>query len=223
MGKLRLDARSYGFAKDRLSDYSLGRFELSLTDSYQPALLFLKAYTEYYSITINTDTLHDFLCDSESLHKRIQRTITRSFTNPSHCLASDFDLESGIIDIISTLGISFNYLHVKSHQDDATDVHLLPWTAQMNVHVDNLATEYLDNYSEPSKLVPLIPAASKASSLNINGETITRRFAQRLRKAASSPRLCKKLMERNNWSQHTFDSINWEVPGKALTTLENST
>ena len=73
-----------------------------------------------------------------------------------------------LVDIITTIGISFNYLHVKSHQDDATDIHLLPWTAQMNVHVDALATDYLDNYSELSTLVPFIPA-SKAS-LTINGK-----------------------------------------------------
>ena len=29
-------------------------------------------------------------------------------------------------------------------------------------------------------------------------------------------------MERNNWSRHTFRSINWDVPGKALDILENS-
>ena len=46
----------------------------------------------------------------------------------------------------------------------------------MNVHADALAADYLNNYSEPSKIVPFIPA-SKAS-LTINGETITRRFTQ---------------------------------------------
>ena len=48
------------------------------------------------------------------------------------------------------------------------DAAFLPSTAQMNVHVDTLATDYLNNYSEPSKLVPFIPA-SKAS-LTINGK-----------------------------------------------------
>ena len=139
---------------------------------YFSALLFLQAYTEYYSITIDIDIIHDFLYDSESLLNRIQRTITRSWVNTSHCLASNYNLlESGIVDILATIGISFNYLHVKSHQDDATDIHLLPWTAQMNAHVDTLATDCLNNYSEPSKLVTFIPA-SKAS-LTINRETIT--------------------------------------------------
>ena len=76
------------------------------------ALLFLKANTEYYSITINIDTLHDFLCDSKSLLKPIQRTITRSSTNPSHCLASDYNLESGIVDIISALGIVHSTIYM---------------------------------------------------------------------------------------------------------------
>ena len=31
------------------------------------ALLFLQAYTKYYSITINTGTLHDCLCDREQM------------------------------------------------------------------------------------------------------------------------------------------------------------
>ena len=72
------------------------------------------------------------------------------------------------------------YLHVKSHQDDETDVHFLPWTAQMHVlHADALATDYFVNYEEPSKIVPFIPASQ--DSLTIDGETITRRFTpQRL-------------------------------------------
>jgi hypothetical protein len=55
----------------------------------------------------------------------------------------------------------------------------------MNVHADSLATDFLDNYAEPSKLVPFIPASQ--ASLTIHGETITRRFATRLRHAANSP------------------------------------
>jgi transcriptional regulator of met regulon len=90
----------------------------------------------------------------------------------------------------------------------------------MNVHADALATDYLDEYAEPSKLVPFIPASQ--ASLTIQGETITRRFAQHLRQAANSPRLCKKLMDRNGWNRNTFRSINWDVPGKTLDTMENS-
>jgi hypothetical protein len=43
------------------------------------------------------------------------------------------------------------------------EIHLLPWAAQMNVHADSLATDFLDNYAAPSKLVPFIPASRQAS------------------------------------------------------------
>jgi hypothetical protein len=97
----------------------------------------------------------------------------------------------------------------------------LPWAAQMDVRADSLATDYLDNYAEPSKIVPFIPA-SKAS-LTVNGETIARRFTGRLCQAASGPSIWKCLMSRNQWSRNAFLSINWDVPGKALDTVENST
>jgi hypothetical protein len=184
------------------------------------ALLFLQAYTQYFNTITDQTVTHDFYCDSDSLLKRILRALHRSWVNPSHCLSSDFDLESGILDIIATLGISFQYLHIKSHQDDKTAVHLLPWAAQMNVHADALATDYLDNYADPSKLVPFIPASQ--ASLTIHGTTITRRYAQRLRQAANSPRICKRLMARNAWNIQTFRSINWDAPEKALATMENS-
>jgi hypothetical protein len=113
------------------------------------ALLFLQAYIQHFNTTIDPTVPHDFFCDSESLLKRIQRGLHRSWVNPSHCLASDFDLENGILNIITTLSISFKYSHIKSHQDDNIEVHLpvLPWAAQMNAHIDSLATDYLDNYS----------------------------------------------------------------------------
>jgi hypothetical protein len=90
----------------------------------------------------------------------------------------------------------------------------------MNVHADHLATDYLDNYADPFKLIPFIRPSQ--ASLTIQGETITRRFANRLRLAACSPNLEQRLQLRNKWTKQTFQSINWEVPGKALSTLENS-
>jgi hypothetical protein len=183
-------------------------------------LLFIHAYCRYFDVHIDPNITHDFYWHSESLLKRISRALHRSWINPSQCLASDFDLESGILDLIKTLHISFQYLHVKSHQDDSMEIHLLPWAAQMNVHADSLATDFLANYAEPSKLVPFIPASQ--ASLTIHGETITRRCASRLRQAANSPRICQHLMARNDWTYATFRSINWEASGKAMNTLENS-
>ena len=72
------------------------------SNGFISALPFLQAHTKYYSITIDPDTNHDFLFDSKSLLKCTQQALTHSLANPSHCLASDYDLESGILDILET-------------------------------------------------------------------------------------------------------------------------
>jgi hypothetical protein len=74
--------------------------------------------------------------------------------------------------MLDLLPVTVQFIHVKSHQDDDTEIHLLTWDAQMNVHADHLATDYLENYAEPSKIIPFIRPSQ--ASLTINSETITR-------------------------------------------------
>lgn len=195
-----------------------------------PLFLQQEGYTQYFSTnTINQNTTHNFYCDSESLLKHMRWALHRFKVNPSQCLSLDLDLESGIINIVATLRISFKYLHVKSYQNDARDDHLLPGAAQMNVHANTLVIEYLDNHATaPSKIVPFIPASQ--ASLTINSETITQQYflthnnyTKQLVATCSTWQCNKRLMDRNAWSQHIFRSINWDVPGdvpgKALDTL----
>jgi hypothetical protein len=185
------------------------------------AFLFLKTYFQHYGTNASDQTILKFYCDSESLIKRIESKRDQSWTNPTSCLASDYDLESGIIKFIDELPITIRFIHVKSHQDKDTAVHLLPWEAQMNVTADHLATDYLENYADPSKIIPFIKPVQ--ANLTIQGATITRRFANRLRLAASSPDLHNRMITRNNWSAQIFKSMHWDAPGKALMTLEHST
>jgi hypothetical protein len=154
-------------------------------------LLFIHIYCKQDDLHLHKITILKFYCDSSSLIKRIDSHRNQSWTNPSKCLASDYDLESAIIEMIAILPITIRFSHVKSHQDDDTAIHLLPWEAQMNVQADHLATDYLDNYTEPSKIMPYIQPSQ--ASLTINGETISRRFASRLRLAASSPNIEQRL------------------------------
>jgi hypothetical protein len=174
------------------------------------ALIFIDTYIKQYQTILDKSTILQIYCDSSSLIKCIQRAQNRSWNNPNDCLSSDYDLESGIIELLNELPITIQSIHVKSHQDKDTVVHLLPWEAQMNVCADHLATDYLENFSEPSKIIPFI-RPSKAS-LTIQGETITRRFANRLRQAASGPPLRNHIILRNQRTADTFASINWETP-----------
>ena len=154
-------------------------------------LLFLAFYVQYFQVEISDTIEHLFYCDNKGLLNRISSSQDRAWHNPNHCLASESDLESGIVDILARLPIAFTFHHVHGHQDADTSVADLPWEAQMNCHADALATDYLENWSEPSKIVPFIP--SSHASISIAGVTITRNVARRLRLAASSPALEKHL------------------------------
>lgn len=76
----------------------------------------------------------------------------------------------------------------------------------MNVQADHLATDYLDNYAEPSKIIPFIPTVQ--ANITINGETITRRFANRLRLAASSPDMRSQSTYRSQQLDRTHIPIH---------------
>jgi hypothetical protein len=184
------------------------------------AMLFIEHYYRYFQVPVHDTTKHVFYCDNQALLKRIAFALNRTWDNPNHCLASEYDLESGIIDILQRLPVTFTLEHVKGHQDEDTPVEDLPWEAQMNCHADQLATEYLTSWAEPSKLVPFIPVSRV--SIAIDGVTITRNIARRLRLAASSPALEKHLIAKNGWNDWIFHSIDWDTQAAALNTLQYS-
>jgi hypothetical protein len=105
--------------------------------------LFLDTYFKHYNTRLDTHTTLKFYCDNSSLLKRITCNQNRSWINPTTCLASGFDLESGIIALLIDLPITLQFIHVKSHQDDNTEVHLLTWDAQMNKQANHLANQLL--------------------------------------------------------------------------------
>jgi hypothetical protein len=180
-------------------------------------LVFLDHYLQFFHVIVSATVEHLFYCDNKGLINRIDSSMNYSWTNPNHCLASESDLESGILEILRRLPFKLSLNHVKGHQDEATAVEDLPWEAQMNCHADEYATDYLDNWSEPSKIVPFIPASN--ASISIAGATITRNVARRLRLAAGSPDIEKHLKHKHGWNDWILQSIDWDNQAKALGTL----
>jgi hypothetical protein len=65
---------------------------------------------------------HLLYCDNIGLVNRITSSMHHSWTNPNHCLASESDFESGILDLLHQLPLNLALIHVKGHQDDDTPV-----------------------------------------------------------------------------------------------------
>jgi hypothetical protein len=152
-------------------------------------LLFFDHYLQFFQAEVQATVQHLFYCDNQGLLKRINSHLERH----CQCLASEYDLESGTVEILDRLLPRFALQHVKGHNDDTARVEDFPWEAQMNCHADALATDYLDNFAIISRVVPFIPASKV--SIAIDGNTVTRNIARRLRQAASSPALEKYLRD----------------------------
>lgn len=137
-----------------------------------PVALFLDVYFSYYDTPFpDPQAIIKCYIHSMLLIDRILPNLNPTFVNISRCLASDYDLESGVLFIITNLPITISFFHVKSHQDDPVGCSRIPplaWIVQiMNVHTHRLATDYLVNYAQPSN-----------TRRNINGITIIHRFPQ---------------------------------------------
>ena len=117
-------------------------------------MLFLDHYFRFFTAQVSDNVDHLFYCDNQGLFKRFW-----SWDNPNHC-----NLESAIIDILHRLlPVTFSYNHIKGHQDEERAVKDLSWEPQINCHAATYATDYLDSWSDPSKLVTFIPALRASS------------------------------------------------------------
>jgi hypothetical protein len=105
---------------------------------------------------------HLFCSNNEGLVLRVGKAMDRSWANPNHCLASECNVKSGIVELLHAMPVNFSIQHVLGHQDAKVSVENLPWEAQMNCRANACASNCLVDSSEPSKIVPFVPA-SKAS------------------------------------------------------------
>jgi hypothetical protein len=111
---------------------NLGSFRAELHGMLS-ALLFLELHLRFFDVLLSDSISPLFHCDNLGLVKRVTYAMHRSWDNPNHCLSSEHDVESGIVNILNRLPFKLTCLHVKGHQDDDAPVAELPWEAQMGL------------------------------------------------------------------------------------------
>jgi hypothetical protein len=120
---------------------------------------------------------NSFYCDNKGLITRLDFAAAPLPPFPRNFLRSDMDLEMQILDTIRLLGISFNYTHVKGHQDSTIKCPALTASltrqAELNIECDHLATSALQ-IACPSHTVTFLPAGRVA--VTIEGTTVNRKL-----------------------------------------------
>jgi hypothetical protein len=75
-----------------------------LTESYDMllAMIFLEHYLHYFQEVQVLDNVHHLFYYDQALLKHIVFAMNQPWDNPNHCLTSDYDLESGIVTILTS-------------------------------------------------------------------------------------------------------------------------
>jgi ribonuclease HI len=174
------------------------------------ALLFLAAFQEFHNIVNNTVTLKLFI-DNKSMVDRLNEYMTPWKRSNKHQSRPEVDITNTAEDFLGKFP-KFEVRHVKSHQDDDRPLDSLPWSAQLNILADRLATDQRNQMTEPKVIV----TNTTNGMLHIQNIAITRDAAQQLWQAASHIPILEYHLNRNSWANTTFQKVDWPAQRAAL-------
>jgi hypothetical protein len=104
---------------------------------------------------------------------------------------------------------------IKGHQDDKVPYEKLSLPAQLNVDADNLADQYiLDFPDQDYNVVPILPTSGV--QLQLKEATVTRNIKQEVMQARHVQPLIDYMMDKFEWSQETYDSVDWVTHRRAV-------
>jgi hypothetical protein len=112
-------------------------------------------------------------------------------------------------------------LHVRAHQDGTIAFKLLPRPAQLNVLADALASEALEELRAAGQPTEFYPLPACRAYLRDGIGHITSCEKRTLRNEFSEYELRAYLQQRNGWTAHILDSINWNAYRTAISAITN--
>jgi hypothetical protein len=129
-------------------------------------------------------------------------------------LVSDWDVLNEIRVSLPLLSMTPDIQWVRGHQDLDKEYAELSLLARLNVDADKHAGEFQDQHGAERTRVQRFP--HNGAQLFLSGETITYKEKPFLQYADTAPALQTYIQGRNEWSDATMQSIDWDAHGKAL-------
>ena len=152
--------------------------------------------------------------DSESLITTIHKRLEWLVEFPYSTMSADWDLQQSISSSLRLFDRMPHIQHVKGHQDDAHDYTTLPLPSQLNIDADGLASSYTYPSNVSSTLAPLVTGSR--AILHCQDGTITSKYRSILRRLSTFERSSHYLCNKFNWSNETFNSVDWVAHGRAI-------
>lgn len=182
------------------------------------AVCFLRRFIEFYAIELPSLATADNISialsytDSKSLLDRLVKHATRHVDSSFDRLQNDSDVIFEIAATEKAAGININGAWVKGHQDDTMDYADLPFSAQLNVLADELATHALTEHEDRGNPHPMLPLPSTGVYLGLDeGGLVTSRERGLIQRRIPETEMRDFLMDKYEWDMEIWNMIDWDA------------
>jgi hypothetical protein len=169
--------------------------------------LYLDELVEFYSVDIKCRFL--LFVDSTSAISNVQKL---KDLIPQRRFADNADILSTLAAAHSVIE-RFTLDHVKSHQEEATKVSKLPFSAQLNVFCDTMATNQLkrqETQANERTLSNPLPSRHLPVEISFRSQVISSHYVSRLREEIGLDRHRKFLQAKYKWTDQSWTDIAWD-------------
>jgi hypothetical protein len=173
------------------------------------AILRLTFHFRWFYVTRNHSLLFTVYCDSESLVKRLNKSLSLTYSVPRRTLFSEADVEIQIIDALSAFAHRPVLVYVAGHQDEKYPGEPLSWPAQVSQACDDVATKHLESAADILYTASVFPASRVV--LTVNATTITHHIPSQLRAFAGLPAHRTYLCHHHDWTIPVYDLVSWKL------------
>ncbi len=166
--------------------------------------LYLNEMAAFYSINIRSHL--KFFVDSMGAISNVQ-TIRDQI--PRRRFPNNADLLSTLREAPHILR-HYRFVHVKSHQDDDVSIDKLPFSAQLNVLCDELASTQLAHQHETVSAATAsisLPTRSLPVQIFFGAQNIQSHYVANLRHAITAVRHRHYLQKKYKWPDHAWDVL----------------
>jgi hypothetical protein len=194
-------AQGYRTSSYRAEGYGLLSFLLLIYHACQYTGTALPTHLAVYS-------------DCESLIEKSKEMMKWPFYYTNATMDADWDVLQAIITLLRRFPVTPTLSHVTGHQDRKTAYLDLSLPAQLNVDADKLAGTFMFPPQQDPTKTPLI--TGNKAQLNTPEGTIASNYRTAIRKIASYPAMRQHISRSNQWTDTTFDTIDWPAHGISI-------
>jgi hypothetical protein len=161
----------------------------------------------WFYLTRNPHLTFTLYTDSESLLKRLAKSLALTYLVPQRTLFSEADIVLQILAALDAFHPRPRLLHVEGHQDTKYPDRPLSWAARLNKCADEVATLHLANAKDVLPTTSVFPACK--ATLTIATTMITHHIPSQIRYFAGHTAHRAYLCKHHQWQPSTFDLIEW--------------